>query len=108
MELYAVEIKFKPEDYKNYSYRTDLPNLQPGDKVVVDAPSTGYTVVTVVNINTNYFNLPHLKWIVCKVEDEKYKKRVNNDKILVEIGTKFEEINRLQNEIKVLRAQLEN
>lgn len=63
---------------KVYTYKTDL-DLEVGAEVIVDAPSTGMTVVVVVevhdfaeideNANFNY------KWIVGKVDFEAHEKR---------------------------------
>lgn len=71
-----VVVQF-PTSSKNYHYKTIL-DVQPGDKVVVDAPSTGYTVLDVVEVipalETELSYNFQIKWVVDKVDVEQYEK----------------------------------
>ncbi|QDP52315.1 MAG: hypothetical protein Unbinned4162contig1001_15 [Prokaryotic dsDNA virus sp.] len=95
-KLTTVKVKFKDACGqpigKNYTYCTDL-DLNEGDEVVVDAPSTGMTVVVVTQVD----KLPQLdpnarfnyKWIVSKVDVEAHDKRQEKYN---EIAEQFQEI----------------
>lgn len=58
---------------KRYHYRTDL-DLQVGDQCVVDSPYGGATVVTVQDISPSGYR-GAMKWIISKVDRERFEAR---------------------------------
>lgn len=68
-----VAVKFANSQH-SYTYKTNLPNVNEGDFVVVDAPS-GLTVVTVVDANVEVQPSPkyEIKWLVGRVDTPYYK-----------------------------------
>lgn len=69
-ENFKIVVVQFPSSSKKYSYKTVL-DIQEGDLVVVDAPSTGYTVLEAVEvipaIETELTHNFQLKWVVDKV-----------------------------------------
>jgi hypothetical protein len=62
---------------KLYTYKVPLSwNLRPTDQIIVDTPSTGYTLVRVIGVHDEpQIDLegPYTyKWAVCKVDNSKY------------------------------------
>ena len=69
-----------------YSYKASFPSVK-GDYIIVDAPSSGYTVVKVVE-DSKVFNpleSKALKWVVCKVDATEYVARKSKEKRIEEI-----------------------
>lgn len=60
-----------------YSYLSGNFRIEVGDSVVVDSPSNGYVVVDVVDVKRNFRSDKAYKFIVDKVADDEYKKRLN-------------------------------
>ena len=69
-----VKVTF-PNTSKVYTYKTVI-DLEKGDQVIVDAPSSGFTIVEVQEIipaiETNLDFGFNVKWIVSKVDTEQY------------------------------------
>ena len=50
---------------KQYAYHTDIAGVEVGDKVVVDTPSSGLTIVTVTSVGESAEGVEKAeKWIV--------------------------------------------
>jgi hypothetical protein len=92
-KLKTVGVQFKTHDGsafgKVYTYKT-LEDFKEGDEAVVNAPSTGMTVVRVVDVHV----VPDIdvdatfayQWIVCKIDAAEYDKRAELEaKALIEI-----------------------
>lgn len=60
---------------KTYNYFCDDNTVKPGDKVIVESPSSGYTIVDVLDVRDKILDDYAAKWIVCRVNDEGYKAR---------------------------------
>lgn len=85
-QLKTIEVQFKDCAGQpvgaSYTYKTEL-DLEVGDEVVVDSPSTGMTVVYVSQIH----DLPQLdtqapfqyKWVVSKVDRAGYDTRLETE-----------------------------
>ena len=80
----TVQVKFKQEDTKTYTYKARKSlDLQEGDKVIVDSPHTGLTIVTVtdvhpfakIDINATY----SYTFIVQKIDTALYKYQVEKE-----------------------------
>jgi len=84
--LTTIGVQFKDHSGegfgKVYTYKTDL-QLEVGDEVIVDAPSTGLTVVKVARVDTLAdinMNAPFTyKWVVGKVDVEAHAKRLEKE-----------------------------
>ena len=77
-----IGAKFK-DSYgnKTYHYLTDIEGLQKGDYVVVDSPHRGYACVEVVSTEEDEIAVKHAsKWVICKVDLEGYKARMEREK----------------------------
>jgi hypothetical protein len=72
----TVEVKFY-DSYgsKTYHYLTDDNRVTEGSYVIVDSPSTKYTIVKVNAVLTTDVTTQATKWIVDVVDDIEYKKR---------------------------------
>lgn len=74
-ELYCVEVEFNGTPGRRYSYKS-LVAYEKGDKLVVDTPSSGLTVVTVVEcskgVPTAGLKFENYKWTVSKVDMSEY------------------------------------
>ena len=73
-------LKFTPS--KEYSYLCNFTkHLKLGDWVIVDSPTTGYTVVQVVNIGTHLVSKQssNHKWIISRVKVAAYEKYVQQE-----------------------------
>lgn len=87
---------------KVYTYKTDIEGLEVGDDVIVDAPSTGMTVVKVAELH-EIADLDEkatfeYKWIVSKVDAEGHEKRLEREE---ELAKEFAVIQR-----KVKKAKM--
>lgn len=71
-----LTVRFRGTD-KEYNYRVpDTFKFPVSSKVVVDSPSTGYTIVDCIRLTPERApNLDFYKPIVCIVDDTKYKQR---------------------------------
>lgn len=66
-------IKAQFPDYsKIYNYKTNDLSIKADDYAVIDTPSQGYTVVKVIEVVEG--NGDNLKRVVCRVNDEDYRK----------------------------------
>jgi hypothetical protein len=66
---------------KTYAYSTDVEEIAVGDTVVVESPSSGFTCVKVTAIDESDTAVTKAtKWVVCKVDAETYKARVEREK----------------------------
>lgn len=92
-----------------YTYKTDL-ELEVGEEVIVDAPSTGLTVVVVTEVH-NLANIDSsasfaYKWVVAKVDVKSHAERLERQQELEKefaiIQAKVEKMNK----IKELKAAL--
>lgn len=94
---------------KTYTYKTDL-ELEVGDEVIVDAPSTGLTVVVVtrldsiadINENASYA----YKWVVGKVDLEAHNSRLEKEEELAEEFAKVQQKVSRMRKIKELKEAL--
>ena len=67
----TISVQF-PSSSTNYTYRV-AEKINKGDYVVVDAPSTGFTVVHVVQVHIRaHWDMPY-KWISQKVDHSLYR-----------------------------------
>jgi len=73
---------------KRYAYLCDIPGVKVGDKVVVDAPSNGLTLVTVREIAVG--DSKASKWIVDRVDLTAHEERRARAKRKAEIEAKLE------------------
>jgi len=73
----TCEVKFENTN-RHYTYKIPLSwDLQPRDQIIVESPTSGYTIVEVQGVHDE----PHIdfdgqysyKWAVCKVDDKQYK-----------------------------------
>lgn len=78
-ELFNVEVKF-PNSAQLYSYKSEVEYAE-GDTIVVDTPSNGLVVVTVVGCTKGLTggNFPKYKWVVAKVDRSRYDELVTNE-----------------------------
>lgn len=111
--LSTVGVQFKDANGvaygRTYTYKTDL-ELKVGDEVVIDAPSTGLTVVVVAEVHTvadidedagfNY------KWIISKVDLEQHNARIEKEAELVEEFAKVQQKVSRMRKIKELKEAL--
>lgn len=85
-ELYAVEVEFS-KGGQRYTYKSQT-EIAAGTKVVVDSPTNGFVVVTVVGcskgLDTAVNKFPAYKWIVDVVDVEEYDRLRNVEKSMVE------------------------
>lgn len=80
MKTVLVTFKSKAPWGVNKEYEYYVPDdmdVKEGDELVVDSPSEGYTVVKVVSLKLQG---KATKRIVCKVDDEEYKREIERDK----------------------------
>ncbi len=84
-ELYAVSVNFKNSS-KAYTYKSTKAHSE-GDKVIVDSPSDGMVVVTVVGcrrgLSTEATGFDSYKWIVGVVDTTEYKRLVEAERDFV-------------------------
>lgn len=78
-ELFEVKVVFKGSA-QQYSYKSDVA-YEPGTKVVVDSPSSGFVVVTVVSSEKGLSggNFPKYKWIVGAIDMSRYDELMANE-----------------------------
>lgn len=78
-ELFEVKVKFN-NSAQEYSYKSEVEYAE-GDKVVVDTPSAGLQVVTVISCSKGLQggNFPKYKWVVAKVDLARYIELVDNE-----------------------------
>lgn len=107
----TVCVKFKETDVKTYTYKVmKSDNVVAGDSVVVNSPSQGLVVVTVVeahvepriDINANF----KYQWIVQKVDTTNYKKRSDLEERLAQSLLEIERQKQRQQLAMELRAQM--
>ncbi|QMV29725.1 hypothetical protein [Vibrio phage vB_VnaS-AQKL99] len=105
--LKTIGVQFKDHNGqpfgKVYTYKTDIKELEVGDEVVVDAPSTGLTVVVVAEVH-DIADLDEkatfeYKWIVCKVDTEAHKARLEKED---ELAKEFAVIQRKVKQVKMI------
>lgn len=76
--IVGVQVQFKDhlgEPFgKCYTYLSTNTNIEEGDSVVVDAPNTGLTVVTVASVDPNFEIVSNVnyKFLVQKVDTTQY------------------------------------
>lgn len=73
----TCDVKFANTN-RHYTYKVPLSwDLQPQDQIVVESPTTGYTIVEVVGVHRepqiDFESRYTYKWAVCKVDDKHYK-----------------------------------
>lgn len=85
-------------------------NLATGDKVIVDSPTNGLTVVTVVNVHQyGDINIDapfDYKWIVQKVDTSGYHERLNREKEFMDALRDAEVLRRRQMAKKIFVESL--
>lgn len=105
-ELKTVGVQFKDMNGeafgKVYTYKTDL-ELEVGDEVIVDAPSTGMTIVVVAEVH-DIADLDEkasfeYKWIVGKVDTEAHEKRLEREE---ELAKEFAVVQRKVKKVKMV------
>lgn len=103
----TVNVRFKDHNGNavGQAYTYKAPNdmkLEAGDEVVVDAPSTGMTVVVVTDVHTTAkidIEAPfRYKWVVAKVDRKAY------DDLLAKDDAATEKVEELQREAQKTRA----
>jgi len=75
----TVECKFRDANQKTYTYKAKLDDeIMVGDVVVVDTPSSGFTIVDVVAVHAQPKLMQGInyKWIVQRVDNTEYKKQL--------------------------------
>ena len=94
---------------KVYTYKTDL-ELEVGDEVIVDAPSTGLTVVKVARVDTladiNMDAPFTYKWVVGKVDVDGHKARIEKEAELEKEFAAIKAKARKMRQIAQLKADL--
>lgn len=107
----TVNVRFKETDTKTYTYKVmKSDGVAAGDSVVVNSPSHGLVVVTVVeahvepriDINANF----KYQWIVQKVDTAAYKKRLDLEERLSQSLLEVERQKQRQQLAMELRAQM--
>ena len=63
---------------RTYDYMTDIDSVEKGSRVVVDSPNGGYVVVEVTEV-VDTETVKASKWVVCLVDDTRYKQRLAAD-----------------------------
>lgn len=86
---------------KTYTYKADLKdNIQVGDKVIVDSPSKGLHVVTVVGVDKTPridVSAPFTyKWIVQKVDTARYDEMLKKEEEFLEAMAEVERAHQRQ------------
>jgi hypothetical protein len=78
----TVSVKFATDyAHKAYAYMTDISDVAVGDTVVVESPHSGFTCVKVTAIDESATAVTKAtKWVVCKVDAEAYRARVEREK----------------------------
>jgi len=89
--MQIIQVKFDSTNHKYYSYLCRF-DVKPGDRVIVDAPSTGLTTVTVVDTNTST-HLSVLKEVVATLEDVQkgHKRRQKTQRKLAKVEAQLSE-----------------
>lgn len=75
-ELYAVTVTFQGNETRRYTYKS-LKEIHVGAKVVVDTPSNGFQVVTVVTCKKGLdkqAQFEQYKWLVGVVDETEYRR----------------------------------
>lgn len=75
-ELYAVTVTFQGNETRRYTYKS-LKEVEVGTKVVVDTPSNGFQVVTVVACKKGLdkqAQFEQYKWLVGVVDETEYRR----------------------------------
>jgi len=111
--LTTVGIQFKDANGlpfgRTYTYKTDL-ELKVGDEVVVDAPSTGLTVVVVSEVHTladiDANAAYKYKWVVTKVDLDAHEERLAKEDELAEEFAKIQQKVTRMRKIKELKEAL--
>lgn len=105
--LRTVGVQFKDHNGeafgKVYTYKTDIKDLEVGDSVIVDAPSTGLTVVIVSELH-DIADLDEkatfeYKWIVGKVDTKAHEARLEKED---ELAKEFAVIQRKVKQVKMI------
>lgn len=101
-ELFAVTVTFQGNDVRRYTYKS-LKEIQVGAKVVVDTPSNGFQVVTVVACKKGLdkqAQFEQYKWLVGVIDDTEYRRLNDAEKDFIrkakEEQAKREAIRKLQ------------
>lgn len=84
-DLYAVAVVFKGSNQR-YTYKSTT-EYKPGSSVVVDTPSNGLQVVTVVDCQRGLSldtNFQHYKWVVCEVDISNYNRLKEHERQFIE------------------------
>lgn len=84
-----------------YHYKTTLDVVE-GERVVVVAPSTGLTTVTVETISDSTENDMRLKWIVSKIDTEYYEKCLEVEEQVIAEMQKAAKVRQVQKLIEEL------
>lgn len=84
-DLYSVAVVFRGNNQR-YTYKSTT-EYEPGSSVVVDTPSNGLQVVTVVDCKRGLSldtNFQHYKWVVCKVDMSNYNRLKEHEQQFIE------------------------
>lgn len=85
---------------KPYAYYTDIEGIEKGDKVVVDTPSNGLTIVTVVSVTETAEGISKAtKWIVDKIDLAGHKAREADRARRATLIAKLEKMAKEQSEL---------
>lgn len=106
-DVQLVGVNFQ-SSCKVYTYKAPASwNIEVGDKVIVDSPNGGYTLVRVVTVQpptckTHIF----LKWVVSQIDDADYLSRTKHEREERELLIREESRRRIEQRIDELRASL--
>lgn len=101
-ELFETKVVFSGSA-QQYSYKSDVA-YEPGAKVVVDSPSTGFTVVTVVSSEKGLSggNFPKYKWIVGAIDMARYDELMANEANAIAKLAAFQRAAKAKQELEAL------
>lgn len=106
----TVQVKFvgQTQNDKEYSYLTDIMDMAVSDLVVVDTMYGFKTaIVTKVQALSKTARDTAIKWIVCRVDTEEFKSKLEKYELVQEIENELEEEMASFNRIKYYQAAAE-
>lgn len=106
----TVQVKFvgQTQNDKKYSYLTDIMDMAVSDLVVVDTMYGFKTaIVTKVQALSKTARDTAIKWIVCRVDPEEFKSKLEKYELVQEIENELEEEMASFNRIKYYQAAAE-
>lgn len=112
-DCYTIQARYNQGDTKTYTYKVPKQlELEVGDKVIVNSPRNGFTVVTVAAIgNAEDMDLEaafQYKWIAGRVDTEAYFAQVEADREKTAIVKELQRKAKLRAKIKELVGSLDD